>query len=152
MSEHIGVELRLRPATVNDAQLLHVWRNDPQTRSASRNTSPISFSEHELWLSESLASPDRLMFIVEDVTATAVGLVRADRAADGWELSWMVAPGAHGRGIGSRMVLMFAANMEGRISAVIRRGHVASERIAAAAGLSRIGRAPDSNFELWTRE
>src|ERR1700730_16644986 len=51
--------LILRPASMADAPLLHAWRNDPQTRRASRRSDVVPWAEHEAWLLRVLASPDR---------------------------------------------------------------------------------------------
>jgi RimJ/RimL family protein N-acetyltransferase len=132
-----------------DAELLLKWRNDPATRVASRQSGVIELAEHRDWLSRSLASPDRMMRIVEE-SGHPVGVVRADRTRDGWELSWTVAPDARGRGIGPSMVKLFGDGLKGRVSAMIRKGHAPSERVAKAAGLSCAGEN-GADFDLWER-
>jgi RimJ/RimL family protein N-acetyltransferase len=141
--------LILRPVTMDDARLLHTWRNDPETREASRNSNSVSWREHKVWLSAAIASPDRVIHIACDAHKP-VGVVRADRA-DGWELSWTVAPEARGRGIGQRMLQQFAAGFDGRLTAIIRKNNIASGKIAAAAGFVCVGPADVRDFELWAR-
>jgi RimJ/RimL family protein N-acetyltransferase len=145
----LAAELRLRPATMSDARMLHAWRNDECTRLASRSAAQIDWQTHVDWLTRTLASPERTIRIAEE-SGRQVGVVRAERGPNGWELSWTVAPEARGRRIGARMVKLFADSLDGRITAVIRRGHSASERIAAAAGLAQRGPA-HAGFDLWTR-
>jgi RimJ/RimL family protein N-acetyltransferase len=131
-----------------DAHLLHAWRNDPETRRASRQGGLVPWEDHLAWLSAVLASPDRVIRIAE-LAGEPVGVVRADRSADGWELSWTVAPEARSRGIGSNMLKLFAADLDGRLVAAIRHDNPASARIAAAAGLIRVASADDQDFEHW---
>lgn len=140
----------LRPATMDDARLLHAWRNDSETRKASRNSDPVSWREHEAWLSAAIASPDRLIRIVWDAHKP-VGVVRADRSPEGWELSWTVAPEARGRGIGQRMLRQFAAGFDGRLTAIIRKDNIASAKIAVAAGFVCAGPADVRDFDSWVR-
>ena len=128
-------ELHLRQVTRADAPLLLAWRNDPATREASRQTALVAKHEHEAWLAGVLASAERVIRIAE-CAGRPVGVVRADRLCQGWELSWTVAPAARGQGIGRRMLTMFAATLEGPLVATMRRGHVASAKMAAAAGFT----------------
>ena len=142
--------LRLRPAGRADAPLLYAWRNDPETRLASHATDPIAWSDHVAWLGASLASPDRRLRIAE-VDGEPVGVVRAARSSDGWELSWTVAPRARSRGIGRRMLRAFVESLDGPLCATIRRDNAASAKIAAAAGFVRVGDAEASGFDRWHR-
>jgi L-amino acid N-acyltransferase YncA len=141
----------LRAVSMVDAMLLLGWRNDPVTRRASRNTDPVSWNEHKAWLTRVLVSSDHVMRIAE-VAGAPVGVVRAARSGDEWELSWTVAPDARGRGFGSIMLKTFVAELDGRLAAVIRKNNPASAKIASAAGLKCAGDAADTGYELWTRE
>jgi len=101
--------VRVRPATEDDAVLLHTWRNDPVVRSLSRSTDPIPLDAHAAWLRASLAAADRHLLVVETAgpRAEPVGTTRYDLLPgdDGsrtrWEVSITVAPEMRGRGLGS---------------------------------------------------
>jgi RimJ/RimL family protein N-acetyltransferase len=142
--------LSLRAVSMADARLLLAWRNDPVTRSASRNGDRVGRDEHEAWLTRMLASADHVIRIAE-ADGAPVGVVRADRSNDGWKLSWTVAPQARGRGFGSRMLVCFVRSLDGRLLAVIRKDNAGSRKIAAAAGLKHTGGADDPQYEHWTR-
>lgn len=142
--------LSLRTVSMADAQLLLAWRNDPVTRNASRNDNQVGLDGHEAWLTRMLASADHVLRIAE-ADGAPVGVVRADRNNDGWELSWTVAPQARGRGFGSRMLACFVQSLDGRLLAVIRKDNAGSKKIAAAAGLKHTGEADDPQYEHWTR-
>lgn len=143
--------LRLRPATLGDAARLYAWRNDAETRRASRSTAPVSWEEHLAWLDASLGSGERRLAIAEEA-GEAVGVVRVDRREDGWEVSWTVAPEARGRGIARRMLTLRVADLDGQITAVIRQANIASARVAAAAGFVRAGRTEQDGFDLWLHD
>jgi RimJ/RimL family protein N-acetyltransferase len=126
--------LQLRPATLQDADLLLAWRNDPQTRAASHNSSEVAREDHLAWLSSSLANPNRRLFVAEEA-GEAVGTVRADFSEGAWELSWTTAPQARGRGVAKRMVALLAQQIPDPIRAEVKVGNVASARIAQQAGM-----------------
>jgi RimJ/RimL family protein N-acetyltransferase len=127
--------IRLRPATLQDAELLLAWRNDPQTRLASHSTHEISLDEHRAWLSRLLQNPARRLFIAE-LAGEPVGSVRAEKEADGvTELSWTVAASARGQGVGKRMLAALLKEVRGSVRAEVKIGNIASMKMAEAAGL-----------------
>jgi RimJ/RimL family protein N-acetyltransferase len=140
--------LRLRRAAVDDAAMLHAWRNDPETRRNSRQDHLVPWETHKAWLAAALACENRDIRIAEE-EGRPVGVVRADHCDGGWELSWIVAPEARGRGIGQCMLRQFTLVLEGRLTAIIRADNTASIKVAAAAGLMRVGPADRIGFEVW---
>src|SRR3989344_6369332 len=143
------MQLHLRPASMDDAKALFAWRNDPETRRNSINTEPVAWEGHVAWLTKSLEMPTRKLYVAE-VGGIPVGTVRADLLEGGeYELSWTVAPESRGKGFGKQMVLQFAREMLSgkRLLAEVKRGNIASEKIAQALGLSP-GPAKD-NIVTW---
>lgn len=130
-----GDALKLRPATIDDADLLFAWRNDALTREASHGTAPVARDEHFAWLTRTLGDPRRKLFVAE-VNGVPVGTVRSDFADGVCELSWTVAPSARGRGVGQRMVAQLAAGIAEPIRAEVKAGNAASVRIAVHAGMT----------------
>lgn len=129
-------DLRLRLATLDDAAMLHAWRNDRHTREASRTTDPIPFEQHRAWLEACLADPNRTLWIAESASGP-VGTVRFDQG-DQAELSWTVAPTARGQGWGTRMVALALNEVSGTVRAVARGNNVGSCKIAMANGFQVI--------------
>ena len=127
--------LRLRPACLDDADLLLAWRNDATTRQASHDTAPVSPEVHVAWLSKTLSNPHRQLYVAER-DGVPVGTVRVDVQGAGHLLSWTVAPTARGSGVGSAMVAKLASGMQGPLWAEIKAGNAASMRIAQAAGMA----------------
>lgn len=96
--------LRLRRASMSDAEALLRWRNDRLTREASRHPDEVRRDQHLAWLQASLERDDRLLTMVADDRGE-VGTVRWDRVGDAeWEVSITVAPERRGEGL-SRSVL-----------------------------------------------
>jgi RimJ/RimL family protein N-acetyltransferase len=127
----------LRQATQDDAQILFLWRNDPETRSHSRNTKEISWENHLSWLKQTLSMTTRKLYLAEH-KGELVGSVRSDKNDDGTvELSWIMAPSHRGKGLSKVMVKQFANHYhpKEKLIAVIQKGNLPSEKIAQALGL-----------------
>lgn len=141
----------LRAVSEVDSLLLLEWRNDVETRRASRSDRIVPYEEHNSWFRKGLNSAHRIMKIAEE-NGEPVGVVRADRTDEGWELSWMVAPKSRGRGIGEEMLKLFAAELEGPLMASIHRGNRASIKMAQAAGFYCLEGQAKGMFDTWLRD
>jgi RimJ/RimL family protein N-acetyltransferase len=124
----------LRPASMEDAERLFDWRNDPATRTASRETAPLVFAKHLDWLQRCLGDNRCTLFVAQS-DGKPVGTVRAERGPAGWRVSWTVAPAYRGMGYGSAMVRAFIRMLPGAVHAEIRTGNDRSIRIAKSAGM-----------------
>src|SRR5665647_3300451 len=110
-----AVALVARPATLQDARQLWIWRNDPLTRAGSRSTAEVPWDDHLRWLTASLNRTDRILLVVEDAMGL-VGTVRWDlareqageqageqegapRGSHEWEVSVTVAPERRGQSL-----------------------------------------------------
>jgi len=126
--------ITLRLATIQDADLLLEWRNDPETRNASHNAAEVQRDEHISWLLRTLDNRNRRLFVAEE-EGVPVGSVRADFSEGVYELSWTTAPSARGRGVAKRMVALLAQQISESIRAEVKTGNIASSRIAEHAGM-----------------
>ncbi len=91
----------LRPAEPADCEALWRWRNDPATRRASFERAEIGLDEHTQWFSESLARPDRRIYIVV-ADGVDAGTVRLDLGQGEARVSINLALERRGQGIGAR--------------------------------------------------
>jgi len=128
----------LRPATIDDAELLLSWRNDPETRARSHVGDVIPLSEHVAWLRKTLENPTRELFVAES-DGEPVGTVRADQDGKFKELSWTIAPFARKRGLAKEMVKLAAGQVEGPLRAEIKPDNIASIRVAMCIGMRQNG-------------
>lgn len=93
--------LHLRPATTEDAPLLHAWRNHPAVRAMSKDQDPIAFDVHQRWLHTVMASPARWLFVAQ-VGSLPVGSIRFDLLDESvCEVSLYTDPDLQGLGLGS---------------------------------------------------
>jgi spore coat polysaccharide biosynthesis protein SpsF len=95
----------LRPATIEDAEDILRWRNDPSTRENSFTKGEISLASHINWLTKKLANPDCHIFIMMDGKAK-VGNIRVDVTEGVGEISYMIAPECRGKGYGKKIIGM----------------------------------------------
>lgn len=140
--DFMGDKLVLRVASLQDADLLLAWRNDPKTRAASHSGDEVTRAGHISWLTMALADDTRSLYIAEE-NGVPVGSVRADNCQGVYTLSWTVAPEARGRGLAKCMVALLADQLSGPIRAEIKADNPASCRVAEHAGM-KLDRATDA--------
>jgi spore coat polysaccharide biosynthesis predicted glycosyltransferase SpsG/GNAT superfamily N-acetyltransferase len=132
--------LQLRPATADDAPLLHGWRNHLSVRAVSATQDPIDFDAHEAWVRAVLAHPVRWLFVGQ-VGQLPVGSIRFDRLANGHlEVSLYLDPDLQGLGLGRHLLAageqaLLALHPAGiTVHASVLPGNTASQQLFAAGG------------------
>ena len=109
--------LRLRPARMDDAVLLHSWRNHPAVRAVSGSADVIAYPEHVCWLQRVLQATDRWLFVAQ-VGNLAVGCIRFDQLEAGRvEVSLYLDPELNALGLGARMLLAGERQMKLQLQA-----------------------------------
>lgn len=145
-------QITLRPASSSDSDRLLEWRNEPTTRENSLDQKLIPKTEHEAWFLRSLAlAPNRLIFIGESAEGP-IGSIRADLLENGcYQLSWMVAPHARGRGFGKQLLRQFCRKFaKHRLTAQIKATNGASIGMVEACGF-KLDSTSDG-VQLWLRD
>src|SRR5215472_2736410 len=128
--------LVLRGATMDDAELLFHWRNDPTTRENFINGTAVGYEAHIGWLSETLGRADRLLLIAE-INSTPIGTIRFDGDTER-EISYTIAPEERSNGFGKAMVAQAIMEKDNAfpLIAKIKKGNSASVRIMTHCGFS----------------
>lgn len=135
---------RLRRAGPEDAALLWEWASDPGTRLQSFRPEPIAWSGHLEWLDARLGSEGCRIWILEE-EGVPLGSVRYDaREAGCAAISFSVARGFRGRGVGTRLLLASwpqacAELGVGAVEGVTFADNPASARAFVKAGFERQG-------------
>jgi RimJ/RimL family protein N-acetyltransferase len=145
----------LRSATMNDADDLFAWRNDPVTMACSRSTEPVARDDHDRWMQFNVQHgyPAHLVMIAENEYGK-LGVVRfdVDRSdAMIYNVSITVAPKHRGRGYSVEMLSQACAFMhESTLDAEIRTDNFRSRKIFAQCGFKLAAAGVD--FVLYRRE
>ena len=128
--------LRLRPAGLDDADLLLDWANAPDSlASKMRTSSAIPRSTHVAWLTLRLSDPQARIRIVLDGDE-AVGQVRLEPRDGALEIDVYVIPGRRVRGVARTALLLVFAEIEPGLllRARARVANAASRRLFASLG------------------
>ena len=146
------MEITQRTATLGDAALLLTWRNNPSAREFSLHSEQIPLDEHLKWLSDRLERVQLEPFFIVAVDHKMIGMSRLDIAsgpADKYEISILVDPDQHGKGVGTRILNMtceslFSLHPDKTIVAKVHEHNFISQKLFANAGLEL--RTPEGSF------
>jgi RimJ/RimL family protein N-acetyltransferase len=103
------MEITQRTATLGDAAILLTWRNNPLTREFSHHSELIQRDEHLEWLTARLERAQFEPFFLFSADYKAIGMSRLDilsGSVNKYEISILVDPNQHGKGIGTRILNM----------------------------------------------
>jgi RimJ/RimL family protein N-acetyltransferase len=140
----------VRCATVQDAERLLRWRNDAETRAASRTTVAITPGEHKAWLARTLAD-NRCHLLIGERAGTPVGQVRFDAHDDDrYEIGVGLEPEARGRGLGAPLIAAGVQWLRARTSATIV-AEVRDDNMPSLKAFTRAGFRPVIAAAGWCR-
>jgi perosamine synthetase len=131
--------ITLRNATMDDADLLLEWANDPDVRRASVNSDPIDRETHVAWLSAKLDDAETAFYICERDGAR-IGYARAERRDDdSAELAVSVAREQRNGGVGRRLIALASARAQAelgvtRVLARVKQDNASSLRAFESSG------------------
>lgn len=138
-----GSSVRLRAAERSDEEWLLELQRTPQTRRFARNAAVPTAEEHANWMARTLADAAIFLLLIE-VNGERAGLVRLDRLKSerenaAFEISVVVCPRLHGRGIASA-ALSLARRLQpvAVFDAEILPENAASQRLFARANFRKV--------------
>lgn len=146
--------MRLRTATIADAQDILDWRNDSAARAMSANPEVITRDRHVAWLTGALDNPDTDLFIA-DSDVGKIGICRFEANANGAaaEVSINLNPAFRGRGLARRLletaIALYLHRQPIPLTARIKAGNAASDAIFRKAGF--VATAPSDAFVGYAR-
>lgn len=133
-----GPVVRVRRATLQDADDVLAWRNDEDARRASFSSAVIERSTHLPWFARKLEDPACVIYI----GVGGVGFVRFEREGDYAEISVAVAPERRGGGMGTALLRAACAQYRHDVPgvdslvALVREDNLASRRAFERAGFA----------------
>lgn len=142
-----GSTVTLRLARPDDSARMLAWQALPGVRRYARTPAVPGRSEHEAWMARVLADPARWLMLIE-LDGRPVGILRLDEVA--WrqfEVSILVDPACHGRGVASRALALAARLCRGAILlAEVDPANAPSRALFARAGYVMV----DERHWRWT--
>jgi RimJ/RimL family protein N-acetyltransferase len=145
---HDGEAVRLRLAERADSDLMFAWQSLPEVRRYARHPEMPSRAEHDAWVEPALASPERVLTLILHGGAP-VGVLRFDRldAAPSYEISILVDPRLHGRGVAAAALRLGQTLLRGAtLHAEVDPANAASVQLFRGAGFQ----AADGRRLIWS--
>ena len=140
------MEITQRTATLSDAAVLLIWRNNPSTRAFSLHSELILSDEHLEWLTARLERVQFEPFFLFAADYKAIGMSRLDilsGSVNKYEISILVDPNQHGMGIGTRILNMtceafFSLHPDDTIVASVHQNNSISQNLFTGAGFELV--------------
>lgn len=137
--------IALRPATLDDCELVWQWNFQPDVRAVSRTSRAVSLAEHTHWYIRRLIAGEPIWIVLAG--GRPVGVVRLDPDAGGARISIALATAARGRGIGRRAVRAVCARWREPITAEVLATNTASRACFEACGF--VAATPETDVVLY---
>jgi len=139
------MKLTARNLVLQDADLVFRWRNTPEVRKVSIDTSIVSPIEHYNWIKNWLKAENRGYFWIYSDSIKDVGYVRFDSLDDPafFEISILIDKKMRGRGLGKLIledsINRFAQKSEGEfLRAVVHASNTASIKLFSSSGFNQV--------------
>jgi len=136
----LNKQLEVRPARVDDTELMYEWRNDSRTRAVSLDPALLDHAKHFDWVKQTLSNPNRCL-LVGQIGQLPVGVIRFDKLhADSAEISLYLNPDLYGLGLGSALLRagerFFSGDNKNRTEfvATVLSGNSPSEKLFESCG------------------
>jgi RimJ/RimL family protein N-acetyltransferase len=136
----------LREVTQSDWKVLLEWRNEKITRQNSFNSDLVSLSEHKEYIKNTIANPNRKLFVLE-YNDIPVGTIREDRLEnDELELSYTISPMYRGKKIGQIMMSLYLIDTEGSFLCEVKEENISSIKMIEKLGFKLFNKEKRVNF------
>ena len=136
----IAEYLELRPATIEDSQMIYEWANDAETRKQSFSTEDISWETHKVWYEDCMKRTERKLYVCYHADVP-IGQYRIDFAnEEEVVVSYSIAPKYRKRGYGVEMLKVGEMTIKKQFPSVCRmKAEVKIENTASQKMLLRNG-------------
>ncbi len=136
--------LSLRSVCTEDCRLIWEWANDPEVRAVSFSTEPIPWETHVKWFAARVQDSDCHFDIAGDGENCPIGQIRYEVEGDEAVVSLSLARHARGKGYGSQILTLGAAQIFNSlpvrmIHAYVKLDNAASRHTFAKAGFVNVG-------------
>jgi UDP-2,4-diacetamido-2,4,6-trideoxy-beta-L-altropyranose hydrolase len=147
---HISDTVRVRAATLDDADFVFELRRDAEVRRWSFQDAP-DWRQHLDWFRTVLNDPDRRLLVIETAAGPS-GQIRLDTVGDHEVVSLAIAASARGRGVARRALAAAKQLATGDLVAHIRPDNTRSLAAFGAVGFVAESESPDEIVMRWSRD
>ena len=130
----LDLACNLRPANLNDIELLFNWANDKSVRKNSINKDNILWDNHIKWFSSKVQSKKTVIYIL-DIFTKSVGQIRYDFNGDYWEIDYSIDTDYQGMGLGKYILSKTLLKFENKTI----KGNVLSTNISSIKAFQSVG-------------
>ncbi len=137
-----ALEGHLRPLTLDDADLMLHWRNQPRIVAVTASQAPVDPQGHPAWLARELARDDALWCVWHEA-GRDLGICGASAGAEGWTWSFYIGAEDAPAGAGARMCAAFLRRLAERadvdtVLATVRPENAGSLRLHRRLGFAEV--------------
>ncbi|KHM52665.1 hypothetical protein NZ47_03435 [Anaerovibrio lipolyticus] len=140
-------QLFLRPATLDDINVLFEWVNEPAVRQNSFNTAIINFEEHESWYKNALSKDTTQIFILMK-DGQPIGQIRLTAKGQAWDIDYSVDVNYRGNGYGGRLFELVEQELQKGTELVgeVKSSNVASQKVFERQGYQRMANSGEDYY------
>jgi UDP-2,4-diacetamido-2,4,6-trideoxy-beta-L-altropyranose hydrolase len=128
-----------------DCRLLWEWANDPETRSVSFSTDPISWEHHVRWFTDKLNNPEHVFFILLSIDDEPIGQVRYTVNGREALISMSISPKFRGWGYGSQGIRITVEEFFEHKDIDVIRAHIKPENLKSVKAFTGAGFREDNS-------
>jgi UDP-2,4-diacetamido-2,4,6-trideoxy-beta-L-altropyranose hydrolase len=140
--------LRVRPAEVDDEQILLDWANDPLVRKNAFTPDLIEALTHRQWFYKRLRYPDAYrIYIIETEKGLPIGQVRFELDHNEWKIGYSIDKKARGKGLAARAMQMALDQFRNDSPNSWLIGHVKSTNIVSQKVFEKLAFDKSSNAD-----
>jgi RimJ/RimL family protein N-acetyltransferase len=141
----INSHITFRPARKEDCRLVWKWANDPEIRSASFSTGPISWERHVRWFVEKLNDSEHVFFVLLRFDDEPVGQVRYAIIGREAVISMSVAQKFRGHGYGIQGIRMTVEELFRHRDIDVVRANIKPDNFKSVKTFTRAGFLEDNS-------
>ena len=134
-----------RQVREDDCRLIWEWANDPEIRSASFTTDPISWEDHVCWFAAKLNDNAHLFYILLNLNGEPVGQVRFGLNGKEATISTSIAPTFQGKGYGSQGIRITIAELFTHVDVDVIRAYIKPENLKSVKAFTGAGFSEDNS-------
>ncbi len=133
----------IRPAVINDLDLIYAWSNDKKVRKNSFKNTKIKYHIHKAWFKKNIKKKSIFIFTKGK---KLLGMIRFNNFNKGIRISYLISKENRGKNLGSKMINFFCNKFKKnnkyknkKVYAFVVKKNKASEKSLLRSGFKYVG-------------